>query len=54
MRGSDLPEGFIVLAKTVAKTDQGVFDLMSMWFYEEDKVEREAIVKDITEMCQLY
>jgi DNA-binding phage protein len=54
MRNVGLEHAFIVKASKLAESDQGVYDLMELWFAESDDSEREEIVADIQESIDDY
>ena len=54
MEAAGLGRNFIVAASELARTDQGVFDLMALWHGTEDDAEREEIVGDIQESLDDY
>ena len=47
MQKAGLDRGFIARAYDLAREDQGVFDLMSLWSSTNELEEREEIVADI-------
>jgi hypothetical protein len=47
MSKSGLDSKFIMAANTLACVDQGVYDLMALWYNEPDVDEREEIIADI-------
>ena len=47
MKGAKPPLAFIEAAAFLAATDQGVYDLMGLWFGDTDPAEREAVVAEI-------
>jgi len=54
MEGAGLDRNFIVAASELARTDQGVYDLMALWHGTSAKSEREEIVADIQESIDDY
>jgi DNA-binding phage protein len=55
MKAAGLQESFIVAAHEIARTDQGVFDLMALWQDAvADASERDEIVADIQESIDDY
>lgn len=47
MHNSGLPSTFVQAAKNLAENDQGVFDLMELWYNETDENEKKLIINDI-------
>jgi hypothetical protein len=54
MEGAGLDRNFIAAASELARTDQGVYDLMALWHGTSAKSEREEIVADIQESIDDY
>ena len=54
MEKSGLDGDFIVEASELARTDQGLFDLMALWVDANDATERDEIVADIQESLDDY
>ena len=54
MGRAGLDDTFIVSASELARTDQGVYDLMSLWCDAHDTAAREEIVGDIQESIDDY
>ena len=55
MGKAGLDENFIVAASELARTDQGVYDLMALWTDSEgDASEREKIIADLQESIDDY
>lgn len=55
MRAEGLDDAFIVKASELARVDQGVYDLMSLWSEAaEDPAERDEIVAEIQESIDDY
>jgi DNA-binding phage protein len=54
MKAAGLGQNFIVEASELARTDQGVFDLMALWHGTEDDAEKDEIVADIQESIDDY
>jgi hypothetical protein len=53
MEGARLDRNFIVAASELARTDQGVYDLMALW-HGSKNAERDEIVADIQESIDDY
>lgn len=54
MERAGLDRNFIVIASELARTDQGVYDLMALWHGSTDDSERDEIVADIQESIDDY
>jgi DNA-binding phage protein len=55
MEGAGLDRDFIVAASELARTDQGIYDLMALWEEgERDPTERDEIIADIQESIDDY
>jgi DNA-binding phage protein len=54
MESVGLDRDFIVTASELARTDQGVYDLMALWHGATAKSERDEIVADIQESLDDY
>lgn len=55
MEHAGLDHAFIVKASELARTDQGIYDLMALWLGAEgDATERDEIVADIQESIDDY
>jgi len=54
MKRTGLDQNFIVAASELARTDQGVFDLMALWLGTNDDGEKDEIVADIQESLDDY
>jgi helix-turn-helix protein len=54
MEGARLDRNFIVAASELARTDQGVYDLMALWHGSRDDSERDEIIADIQESIDDY
>lgn len=54
MDQAGLDRELIVAADTLARSDQGVYDLMALWHNEPDANEREEIVADIQDSIDDY
>lgn len=54
MEGEALPRVFIAAAYELARTDQGVFDLMALWRDATDSKERAEIVADLQDSLSDY
>jgi hypothetical protein len=54
MEGAGLDRNFIVAAFELARSDQGVYDLMALWHGTSDDTERDEIVADIQESIDDY
>jgi DNA-binding phage protein len=54
MKKAGLDQTFIVGASELARTDQGVFDLMALWLGTKDDTERNEIVADIQDSLDDY
>lgn len=54
MKKAGLDQNFIVTASELARTDQGVFDLMALWLGTNDDMEKNEIVADIQESLDDY
>jgi len=50
----ELEEDFIDRAKRIAKIDQGVYDLMEMWFMSRDGIEKDDIMDLLTQSIMDY
>jgi DNA-binding phage protein len=54
MEAAGLDRNFIVTASELARTDQGVFDLMALWHGTRNGSEKDEIVADIQESIDDY
>jgi len=54
MDAAGLDRNFIVTASKLARTDQGVYDLMALWHTTKDDSERDEVVADIQESLDDY
>ncbi len=54
MESAGLGRNFIVAASELARTDQGVYDLMALWQGAKDDSEKDEIVADIQESIDDY
>lgn len=55
MVNAGLDQAFVAAASELARTDQGVYDLMELWMAsEDDEAERDEIVADIQESLDDY
>ena len=54
MHGEGLAPELVLRIAELAKTDQGVFDLMTLWCDTEDEVERALIVDDVRSCLKDY
>lgn len=55
MRNAGLAQDFIVQASELARTDQGVYDLMAMWLAAKGDVdEQREIIADLQESLDDY
>ena len=54
MEGAGLDRQFIVAASELARTDQGLYDLMALWKNTADTKERDDILADIQESIDDY
>lgn len=55
MKGAGLEPAFIVAASELARTDQGVYDLMALWLDAKgDDAERDEIIADLQDSIDDY
>lgn len=54
MEAAGLDSLFIKKVSELAKTDQGVYDLMALWLDETESPKREAIVADLQKSLDEY
>jgi DNA invertase Pin-like site-specific DNA recombinase len=54
MKATGIDSNFVVAASELARSDQGVFDLMALWAASRDAIERDEIVADIQESIDDY
>ena len=54
MKAAGLDHSFIVKASELARTDQGIYDLMELWLGTSEEAERNEIVADIQDSIDDY
>lgn len=54
MYAARLHHSFVVAAETIAKKDQGVFELIELWHNQSDDFSKKAIENDIQECINDY